>query len=89
MYKHTRVRAHTHTQDLEEMDTDDIMAKQLKQMEKEMKDKEGKLKAQEKKVRICLCCVPAVLMPRELLSDGLVANLRHVWRLYNGQGVCI
>ncbi len=32
------------------MDADDIFSKQLKQMEKEKKDKEGKLRAQEKKV---------------------------------------
>lgn len=32
------------------MDVDDIVAKQLKQMEKEMREKETKLRTQEKKV---------------------------------------
>ena len=46
------------------MDADDIFSKQLKQMEKEKRDKESKLRAQEKKVSyllapthwLCLCC---------------------------------
>ncbi len=32
------------------MDAEDIFSKQLKQIEKEKRDKEGKLRAQEKKV---------------------------------------
>jgi translation initiation factor 3 subunit A len=37
-------------QDLKNMDADVIFSKQLKQIEKEKKDKETKLKTQEKKV---------------------------------------
>ncbi len=33
------------------MDADEIFSKQLHQMEKEKKERDGKLKAQEKKVR--------------------------------------
>lgn len=46
------------------MDVDDIVAKQLKQMEKEMREKETKLRTQEKKV--CLL-VHVHLDPRLLL----------------------
>lgn len=38
-------------QDLKHMDAEVIFSKQLKQIEKEKKDKEIKLKVQEKKVR--------------------------------------
>ncbi len=38
------------TQDLDDMNAEDILSKQLKQMEKEKKDKDGRLRAQEKKV---------------------------------------
>jgi hypothetical protein len=38
-------------QDLAVMDADEIFSKQLHQMEKEKKERDGKLKAQEKKVR--------------------------------------
>ena len=34
------------------MDADEIFSKQLHQMEKEKKERDGKLKAQEKKVRL-------------------------------------
>lgn len=37
------------------MDADAIMAKQLRQMEKEKKEKDLKLKTQEKKVILMLC----------------------------------
>lgn len=38
------------------MDADAIMAKQLRQMEKEKKEKEFKLKTQEKKVHVLASC---------------------------------
>lgn len=41
------------TQELKNMDADVIFSKQLKQIEKEKKDKEVKLKTQEKKVSMC------------------------------------
>ena len=40
------------------MDVDAIVAKQLKQMEKEMREKETKLRTQEKKV-----CLSVILCP--------------------------
>ena len=39
-------------QDLAVMDADEIFSKQLHQMEKEKKERDSKLKAQEKKVRL-------------------------------------
>ena len=42
--------AHIAEVDLENMDMDDILAKQIEQLEKEKKEREEKLKAQEKKV---------------------------------------
>ncbi len=43
------------SQDLKNMDAEVIFSKQLKQIEKEKRDKEIKLKTQEKKV-LCLIC---------------------------------
>ena len=40
------------------MDVDGIMAKQLKQMEKERREKETKLRTQEKRVLHCLSPLP-------------------------------
>lgn len=48
---------------MEDLDPDAIMQKQLHQMEKERKEKETKLKAQEKKVNYSstLCCLEVAL----------------------------
>ena len=43
------------SQDLEQMDVDEIFSKQLKQLEKEKREKDTKLKTQEKKV--CKLCI--------------------------------
>lgn len=45
------------------MDVDDIVAKQLKQMEKEMREKETKLRTQEKKV-----CLPVGNAPIHIIT---------------------
>lgn len=50
------------------MDVDDIVAKQLKQMEKEMREKETKLRTQEKKV-----CLPVGNAPIHV--DHLITAL--------------
>lgn len=42
-------------QDLQDLDVDEIMLKQLQQMDKEKRDRNTKLKGQEKKV--CTCCI--------------------------------
>lgn len=52
-------------QELKEMDADLIFSKQLKQIEKEKKDKEMKLKSQEKKV----CPVMSALMVDFISAD--------------------
>lgn len=43
--------AHLYFQDLEELDPDFIMAKQVEQLEKEKKELQERLKNQEKKVK--------------------------------------
>ena len=54
------------------MDVDGIMAKQLEQMEKEKREKEAKLKAQERKVSISSSVLPP--LPFVVLSFRLVAS---------------
>ena len=62
--------AHIAEDDLENMDMDDILAKQVEQLEKEKKEREEKLKAQEKKVDYferakCLEEIPLLLKKYE------------------------
>ncbi|XP_064383667.1 eukaryotic translation initiation factor 3 subunit A-like isoform X2 [Halichondria panicea] len=45
-----RALADIKPEDLDDLNAEDILSKQLKQMEKEKKDKDGRLRAQEKKV---------------------------------------
>ena len=51
-----------YAQVLAEMDPDDILAKQVEQLEKEKRELQEKLKAQEKKVTCRLLCLFAVLV---------------------------
>lgn len=47
----TKKKIYTFLQDLEELDPDFIMAKQVEQLEKEKKELQERLKNQEKKVK--------------------------------------
>ena len=64
------------------MDVDGIVAKQLKQMEKEMREKETKLRTQEKKVSPPVFTYPLTHLPTH--SPTCNCSLHVLWLLYPG-----